>query len=268
MEKSDLIANLESFNGYYNVFSNFEEVIFHREIRKFSEDEESFVEKEWKKLTNEDSSYPHERMIGLYVDKTELDHNTLHVYGYLTDYKHYKTTLDHSTLRVWSAGSAAIARINEDNKLFYIFAERYESKKKGANLLETIPSGFLYPECFEHQELFNLGLLKELIEETGIPAKHVIKTRYLRMGQMRKDPDTKLETACQDAHIDYLIDINGVSIKRAYELFKQREDGEEHSSIHIIPEGELLDYISDNLNNFMPRTRFTLSYFIQNHYNG
>ncbi len=238
----------------YNIYAGYEAITFHRITRSFEPAEEISIEKTWNELLTTRKVNRNSELVALHPEQTRREGSFLHVTGYVTDYKHYRTTLEHPSLRVWLTGPSAIARVFYEGKQIYLLGERKSATQDTGGALEFVPGGFLEGAHFTAIDPFMETLHDELEEETGIPRNYITKSTPFWMGQIRNHYQNP--RLSQDVCVDYLLDIEGIAPHEIIERFKSSE--REHTALHFIPESRLLSFAEANLLRFNIRGRCSL----------
>jgi hypothetical protein len=260
MPLQELISLLKKDSPFFNVTSGYERIAFHRTSRIFNAAEQQEIQDVWDKLlyagkAKFDSNLVALEPLGTYLDRDK----TLHVTGYVTDYRSYRGTLNDPSLRVWITGPSGVVRLEGDDKSrVYVFGERKETTSPVGGNLEFVPAGYLEAKHFQAENPFLETLYDELEEELGIPRARAASVKNFWTGQMREDicAGRKFQDVC----IDFLMDVSA-SPEEALEFFESGMK-REHTSLHFVKEDALADFADANLSRLSSRTKFSLANLI------
>lgn len=253
MTNSDqLVDRCAAAHTFLNVKLDYDHIVFHRGTRTFNTAEEELIEREWDVFVNAKKVNKNDALVALTPERTHVEGRELHVEGYVTDFKHWRTTRERADVNVWLTGPSAVTRVYSGGETFYVIGERPTTILATGGPLEFVPGGFLKAAHFSEEDPFRATLYKELKEETGIPRDRVTAVHPFWCGEV-----PKYKNVC----VDYLIDVERSTPEQIEKLF--REQSHEHTALYFVPHHTLREYAEENLSRFNDRGKCSLEYLLR-----
>lgn len=260
-----LISRLSDSHRFFNIRRDLSKIDISRKERFFSEGEERKISEEWCRLLSRGKVGYSKPLIAANIDDIDHHSDAINIPVYATDFMHYRATLDDPELRVWAVGVSGLTRISSSEGAFYIFGERNSRNIYTGGVLENLPGGFMEPHDLARQSPVESTYFSELEEETGIVNFGQTRISPLYVAQLRHD-SKKDGRNYQDLCIELSVEIDNITPQDVLKLFNKGKEKREHSSLHIVPENDLVKFTKDNFDRFNIRARHTLQRELERRY--
>lgn len=178
--------------------------------------------------------------------------NVAYVKGEFIDYKTITSDrIDPSIkLNLYQIGISGMI-LFQNNKVGYtIFSVRNKNNTEYPNYLELIPSGNINKETLKDGKIdFNLHLIKEFVEETGLNSKYIKNISYLCL---IKDKQNRVYDVC-----------NSIELSVNKNMIMKHFRSSEYSKPLFIPISSLSKFIEQNHSKIVPTSLGMLDFFLK-----
>lgn len=240
-----------------------------------SEKWENLIDQRKKKGLNLPTNGEIFQCFGYDVDMDNSEQTSVGLHLGITDYMHY-IGIRKSGKRIWSIGTAGITyfRTGSQGERHYVFAIRNKNAANIGGTLENPPAGYLDREvipknlennCGEHTEdIFKKNLKKESKEELGLSKNKIKNISILNLSRIGDyyNPFLNEVQEFNDTTILYSIEADTYAEEVMRGFKKSKKYGGEHSEHFIIPEHDLVNFISQRKELLTPKTKMSLIYLL------